>query len=114
MNIHDDQPRYKLSRKSFAASESCCLEATPICSVRLDAAGSERWYQALVRYAEQAEGDAKKRAMENQIYLDIKLQHRGSSKMAEILQRSAKTAEQEQLYLGNMRVTDGIPSLRTI
>lgn len=109
---------YELSRYYLALPEEEVL-ASPdlmaalsmVCSVRLDAAGSERWYQALVRYAEQVEGDAKKRAMENQIYLDIKLPHRGSSKMVEILQRSAKTAEQEHLNLGNMRVTDGIPSL---
>ena len=93
------------------ASPDLMAALSMVCSVRLDAAGSERWYQALVRYAEQAEGDAKKRAMENQIYLDIELPHRGSSKMVEILQRSAKTAEQEHLYLGNLRVTDGIPSL---
>lgn len=109
---------YELSRYYLALPEEEVL-ASPdlmaalsmVCSVRLDAAGSERWYQALVRYAEQAEGDAKKRAMENQIYLDIELPHRGSSKMVEILQRSAKMAEQEHLYLGNIRVTDGIPSL---
>ena len=33
VDIHDDQPRYKLSRKSFAASESCGLEAAPICGI---------------------------------------------------------------------------------
>ena len=33
VDIHDDQLFYKLSRKSFAASESFGLEETPICGI---------------------------------------------------------------------------------
>ena len=100
-----------LPEDEVLASPDLMTALSMVCSSRLDAAGSERWYQALARYAAQAEGDAKKRAMEELIYLDIDLPHRGSSKMVEILQRSAETAEREHLTLGNVLVTEGMPSL---
>ena len=109
---------YELSRYYLALPEEEVL-ASPdlmaalsmVCSVRLDAAGSERWYQALADYTQKAEGTDRKCAQIELIYLDICLPHRGSAEMIETLIHSAEKVKQLGLTMGDVLVTDGMPSL---
>ncbi len=100
-----------LPEEEVRSSPDLMTALSMVHAVRFDAEESERWYQTLVQYMENAEGEERKRALGEKIYLDLCLPHRGSTGMEEKLKTAAETAKAEGLTLGRISITGGMPSL---
>lgn len=72
---------------------------------------SERWYGELEDYAAAHTGSERREAKLRLLYLDIGLPHRGSVRLAELLQHAGTLLREKRASLPELSVTSNLPSL---
>lgn len=105
--------KYYLSLSEDTISQNAILMAgmSILQSIMLNDDESERWYQKLAAYAQQATGSLKKEAQVRLLYLDIALPHRGTLDMIEILKNAGTWLTKWKMMMPEFSLTNNQPSL---
>lgn len=105
--------KYYLSLSEEIISQNAILMAgmSILQSIMLNDDESERWYQKLATFAQQATGSLKKEAQIRLMYLDIALPHRGTIDMVEIIKNAGTNLLKWKMMMPEFSLTNNQPSL---
>ena len=102
-----------LPEAEVLASPSLMQGMSMLCALAADYAGSERWYQALVRFADRCSGQdaARVQAQSRLAWLDISLPQRGVNGLIETIPAVFRLLHDRKLRLPPFSVTSALPSI---
>ena len=115
MGHYSEMEKYyrALPEAEVLASPSLMQGLSMLCALAADYTGSERWYQALARFADQCSGQdaARVQAYSRLAWLDISLPQRGVNGLIETIPAVFRLLRDRKLRLPPFSVTSALPSI---
>ena len=115
MGHYSEMEKYyrALPEAEVLASPSLMQGMSMLCALAADYAGSERWYQALARFADRCSGQdaARVQAQSRLAWLDISLPQRGVNGLIETIPAVFRLLRDRKLRLPPFSVTSALPSI---
>ncbi len=115
MGHYSEMERYyrSLPEEEILASPALMQGMSMLCALSTDYADSERWYEALKRFAQRCgrQDPAGKQARSRLAWLDISLPQRGVERLTETIPAVFQLLRNREVTLPPFSVTSGLPSL---